>query len=119
MSIKVNSKVMRLLFFLCFVVVSYLAFTTQDIETLKHTWDKLNHAVAFFTLFLLLSYSFPKLTNLHKFLMLLLYGIIIEVIQRYIPGRESSLLDILADTVGISIGYIFMKSKFSNLISQP
>ena len=115
--IRVDKRVMRILLFICFTAVSYLAFTVQDIEPLRHTWDKLNHAIAFFALFLLLSYSFSKLTNLQKFIMLLLYGIAIEVIQHYIPTRESSLLDILADIVGISAGYIFIKSKLFNLIT--
>ena len=115
--IRVDRKIMRILLFICFISVSYLAFTTSDIEPLKHTWDKLNHATAFFALFLLLSYSFSKLTNLYKIFMLLVYAIVIEIIQHYIPGRESSLLDILADMVGISAGYIFVKSKLFSLLA--
>ena len=115
--IRVDRKIMRILLFICFISVSYLAFTTSDIEPLKHTWDKLNHAAAFFALFLLLSYSCSKLTNLNKFLILVLYGVIIEVIQHFIPHRESSLLDILADIVGISAGYIFVKSKLFSLLA--
>lgn len=34
----------------------------------------------------------------------LFYGVLIEVLQTFVPGRESSGLDVLADAVGIAAG---------------
>ena len=35
---------------------------------------------------------------------LLLYGALIEIVQAYVPGRDASWLDLMADAVGIAAG---------------
>ena len=60
--------------------------------------------LVFYILALLIDFSFPK-TNLgiSKVIGLLIYGILIEVIQAFIPNRMPSLLDLVADGIGIAI----------------
>jgi VanZ family protein len=65
--------------------------------------DKLRHAAAFVALWaigrharLQPAWALP--------LVLLAFGIAIELLQALSPGRESSIADVLADAVGIAVG---------------
>jgi len=40
-------------------------------------------------------------------LLLLCYGVAVEVIQYYVPGRGAELLDVVADIVGAATFYVF------------
>jgi VanZ family protein len=94
----------RLVLMAGLVVITHLAITPQQYPVVKHIWDKANHFLAFYVLALLIDFSFPK-TNLgiSKVIALLTYGILIEVIQSFIPNRTASLLDLVADGIGIAI----------------
>lgn len=71
---------------------------------------KLAHIFEFFVLSILLLYLLLEFTTFDKykigytFLIALLVAIIDEVIQSYVPGRGSSVIDVLIDSIGISIG---------------
>jgi len=93
-------------FFITFGVIEYLALTPQHIEVLDGLWDKQNHFIAFFALYVLLSFAYSHFSTLKKIVLLLLFGFQIEVTQYFIPGRFFSLMDIVADSVGIIIGII-------------
>lgn len=67
--------------------------------------DKLNHAAAFFVLCLLAMRVYPRM-YLRCGLWLMLYGIVIEGIQLWVPGRSCSLMDLAADLFGIAAGII-------------
>ena len=60
--------------------------------------DKLIHGVMFATCAALVVRGWAVC------LMLFLYGMVTELIQRYVPGRSASLGDFLADGVGVLIG---------------
>lgn len=70
-------------------------------------WDKLNHAVAFATLTLLGTLSFPTKKPVILAPILLILGVLIELVQ-LIPSlkRSAEFGDVLADAVGIAVGYI-------------
>ncbi len=101
-------------FFITFGVIEYLALTPQHIEVLDGLWDKQNHFIAFFVLFVLLSFMYSHFSTLKKTLLLLLVGFQIEATQYFIPGRSSSLMDIVADSVGIIIGIIVCRAIYSS-----
>lgn len=65
-------------------------------------WDKAEHAGTFFALMALawLSYRY-KYSAQRLALLLIAYGIVIECIQFFIPSRSFSVLDIVANTVGV------------------
>lgn len=68
--------------------------------------DKLSHVIGFGGLAFLLDFSFPEPRYrfwLHKALPLLLYGFAIECVQYFLPHRRFSLLDLVADAVGIAL----------------
>ena len=68
--------------------------------------DKINHFIAYSVL----SLNFGiVVANFRKHLIgvpfLIAYGLLMEYIQGFVPGREPSWLDALANTSGIIIGY--------------
>ena len=68
--------------------------------------DKLLHFMAFSTLAVSsgLARSPGRGGNRAIAAWLLLYGVLIEIAQAYVPGREASWLDLMADAVGIAAG---------------
>lgn len=89
---------------------------SSGIELGEH--DKWNHFIAYSTL--ALNWTFLK-SNQKVFWLGLgtcfLYGLILEFLQGFIPGRESSIMDALANTGGIligsAIGYIIKSYKIN------
>ena len=80
--------------------------------------DKLLHFIGFLILeiLLLLTFIYYKLNNkyLATFLIALGIGLISEVVQLAIPGRQFSLLDLAADAGGIALAMVLTWS-FSKL----
>ncbi len=77
--------------------------------------DKGNHFLAFLVLSLLLDLSFPESgPGLVKVAVLAAFGASIEFIQHYLPGRDMSSLDILADILGI-IAYVLLWNHVGKL----
>ncbi len=104
-----NEKLFQLLFVICLVSIEFLATTTIDIEVVEAMWDKSNHFIAFFTLYILLSLAFTNMSVFMKSFYLLLFAIQIEVVQSFIDGRYFSLMDIVADSIGIILGFLAYK----------
>ncbi len=92
----------RMLLFISLVVITYLATTSLEITVVSSIYDKTNHFVAFLILSLLLDFSFPySRFNTAKIYSLFMYGCLIEIIQYFLPHRMFSLLDIVADSLGL------------------
>ncbi len=95
----------RILFCITLVVVTYLATTASEFTAVSSINDKIKHFIAFLILALLLDFSFPNSRfNTDKILPLIAYGIILEVIQHYLPHRMFSFFDVGADILGL-VGY--------------
>ena len=80
--------------------------------------DKANHILAFCVLaFLSDQYLMGSFATLKKrwisFACVLAYGVLLEIFQSFIPNRDGSLWDILADVMGLFIGYTL--SIFSSI----
>ena len=84
--------------------ISFLAFTDLAIPVVASLPDKLNHATAFAVLALLADYGFPTPRfGAAKILALAAYGVAIEAVQSFLPHRQASLLDLVADAAGIGL----------------
>ena len=101
-----SEKLFRVYLFITIAVIEFLATTTIHIEAIESIWDKANHFSAFFVLYILLSYAYLKLSTLQKSILLLGFGLQIEIVQSFIDGRFFSLLDVVADSIGILIGIV-------------
>jgi len=97
------TKLSQISFFICLIFIEYLATTTTSIPIVENSWDKLNHIVAFFTLYVFIHIGFKIFTTLAKVCLLFIFAIQIEIVQYFIPNRYFSLLDIVADFIGILI----------------
>jgi vanZ family protein len=69
------------------------------------SWDKFQHASAFFVLMITCAF---KLKILAKSALLLAIGVEIELVQLNLSYRDASLLDLCADGIGI-LGGVFIK----------
>ena len=105
---------MKYFLLLCLVSIEYLATTTQviSLELMENMWDKANHFIAFFVLYILLSLSYKKLFIYKKIIILMLFGLQIEIAQSFIDGRFFSILDTFADTIGVFIGVLVFNILF-------
>jgi VanZ family protein len=91
----------RLALLVCVLVIAYLAFSPSE-KLPGSPSDKLNHLLAFGVLAWLAHKSYPERhISPYRWILLLGYGLLIEVIQGFLPFRESSLLDFSADAAGI------------------
>jgi VanZ family protein len=94
----------RLLFFSALITIFYLAVIPRHISVIPDLGDKFEHLGAFLVLAFLLDFSFhPTGFNVKKFSFLLGYGLLIEIVQSFLPFRDFSLGDLVADTLGICL----------------
>ena len=105
---KYLKKLSKYSFYICIVAIGYLATKTQEIQVITNSWDKANHFIAFMVLYILLSVVYKNLNVVKKVMILLFFAILIEVVQYFIPSREFSVLDVVADMFGVGIGWIVM-----------
>ena len=94
----------RILLVIAVATITYLATTPVDYAVAGLLPDKANHLLAFGALSLLADYSFPSgRFGAAKVAALLGYGVLIEVVQYFIPNRDAELLDLVADSTGIAL----------------
>lgn len=69
--------------------------------------DKINHFIAY-TVFSLNAGLLATTWKRHFYLLpfLIGYGLLMEYCQGFVPGREPSWLDALANTTGVAIGFV-------------
>ena len=80
--------------------------------------DKVGHFLIFFSLALLLDYSF-RLSVGQCLAILSAYGILIEVMQSFLPYREASAGDILADILGVAIYLLLFRKFIQSKLHKP
>lgn len=109
-----NSFVLAVIFSILILVLSLANLQGMpSLGTYQHS-DKVKHTIAYSILsfFWVTSCYFGKIKikSLYVILIILTYGIIIEVLQTsFTSYRTGDLLDILANSLGVFIGYIFFK----------
>lgn len=76
-----------------------------EIPDAFNLWDKAQHALAFAVLTITGSLAYPKLTKA-VYVGLIVYGAAIEVFQSTLTTtRFGEVSDLLADSVGVAIGF--------------
>lgn len=96
----------------CAFVVAWLAVTALALMPapavpVTTLWDKADHVLAFLVLTLLGRAGLPGLATRLP-VVLLLYGAAIELIQSGLPTRSGSLLDLVADAIGIGVALVLL-----------
>ena len=94
----------RILFCIAISIITYLATTEQSYPVISNFNDKFSHVFAFLVLAFLADFSFPEYSyNYYKITALFGYGVLIEIIQYFIPNRQFSFYDMLADLIGLML----------------
>ena len=95
-------RLLQLAFWGALILIAWLAVTPVDKLPPVNVWDKLAHAIAFAALMLLGGLAHRNSIALAWIaLLLFLYGAGIELVQHFLPSREFSLEDMLANGIGI------------------
>ena len=98
----------RWAFSLCLVVVLVAALMPPQAIVPPMGWDKANHAMAFAVLAMLGCSAFPERKG-PVLLGLLAYGGLIELLQSLTGYRSAETLDVVADGVGLLVGWTFTR----------
>ena len=103
-----NSAGFRLVFALAILVITWLTLTPSPGAVVTSVNDKLAHLVEFLVLAFLAHGSWPDYAFDWKFISpLAAFGLTLELLQYFIPGRYFSVLDFIADLGGIVL-YILL-----------
>lgn len=96
----------RILLFGAWISITVLAFLPDysHLPDAASFSDLLNHSAAFCLLYLLYRFSYPHTTR-QIIGLLFFYALFIEAVQAFLPTRCASIEDVVADTVGMAIGY--------------
>ena len=113
-------KLTKYMFWSALLIIIILALTPGDQAMDTGFSDKINHLAAFCVLCILGCQAYPKK---YAWIVagLLLYGIVIEIGQLWAPGRSCSILDLAADTCGITGGicintcFNFVRRRFTEV----
>ncbi|WP_345986509.1 VanZ family protein [Sulfurimonas sp. HSL-1656] len=94
----------KLLFAAALLAISILAFipSYDPLPKLASFSDILNHFAAFFTLYMLHLFSYPALSWRLRSAVLLAYGLLIEIVQAFLPNRYASLSDLAVDAAAVA-----------------
>ena len=96
-------------------LVIFLSVTPRAPETLGfHGGDKLLHLVAYAIMMLWFGFIYlPGRTYQNLGIILIAIGIALELIQGIIGQRFMSFLDMVANGVGVSLGWLLAKTRLS------
>ena len=90
-------------------IITILSIHEVNLESSTNFLDKALHFLCFSYLTLITWLSRILNKDLHVYVIVLAYGILIEIVQRFLPHRSFEYLDIFADFVGIIAGFIIIK----------
>ena len=104
----------RLILAISIVVISILSIQHLEVEPSVNLNDKLLHFSCFLYLTIISWLSRIIYKELWLYVIVLGYGILIEIVQIYIPYRSFEFLDIFADFLGVLAGS-FLINFFKDL----
>ena len=99
----------RCIFYPLAAFILFLAASPNAYPIPSSSWDKANHFAAFLVLAVLLDRAHQRLGLPGILIALGALGMTIEVIQYFLPYRDFSLLDWLADMTGVVLGLALVK----------
>src|SRR5690606_38943248 len=105
----------HLQFALLMVIYTFLSLSSAPGETIPLYNDKLMHFSGYLVAGLSISFAWPTSQWWQRGLFLLAYSTAIEVVQYFLPTRNFSLMDIVANGGGIVIGllvFVGLKASF-------
>ena len=86
------------------VMILYGAIVPLPVPHVVVEQDKVQHALAFLAFAVTLRFARPRVALRWVMLWVVLFGVGIEVMQAFVPGRDVSFWDVVADTLGGVLG---------------
>ncbi len=106
----------RIIFYSALLVGCLMAFTPGDMGLQPQFNDKLLHASGFFVMAFLSHLAHPNKNSLWLIFGLTLFGVVIELVQAYLPYRTFSLWDWFADILGLLLYFGLLAVPLKNLL---
>ena len=101
-TVMIFSRAYQWVFISALCAIYMLAVLPSDSVPGIQLWDKLNHALAFFVLALLMAKAWPSAAlSWQQLALLLCYGLFIELSQALLPYRDASWQDMVANACGL------------------
>lgn len=105
---------LKIQFFLyLFLILIGSSIPSKSVPTFfAFTWDKLLHVIEYFFLGVL---GYRAYENKYKYITIMIsmfgiiFGCIDEIFQSFIPGRNPSYYDVIADSIGVILGVITIR----------
>jgi len=92
-------------FIVVLAIILYSGLRPEQVPQVFDQQDKLHHLLGFAALMFTLRLAFPQGRLLWSVLASLTLALLIELGQRYLPNREPSYGDMLANTLGVLLGW--------------
>lgn len=90
---------------------------SNKVYEVDFTIKKSLHVLEYFTLYLLWSFSFGKITA-RSFYYSLIFAFTDEIHQLFVPNRTGRLRDVMFDTLGVTLAYLFLSQiKYGRQLS--
>ena len=99
----------RILLVISILVISFLATSETNPTSQNFIDDKLLHFLCFAYLTLIFKLTQFIQQDFWLYVIVLAYGILIEIVQMFLPYRSFELLDIFADSMGILCSGLLFK----------
>lgn len=98
--------ILRVTLFIILVAIAYLSLTPKETITIGN--DKISHFIAYSVLMINIGLIVHGSTKgmIIGVCLALAYGALMEVGQHFVPGRYMSILDILANSLGVLLGVL-------------
>jgi VanZ family protein len=94
-------------FWIFILVTIFLSLNSNPPDALEIFSDKIIHSIGYLLLILSCDFAYSPSKRLAvKFFLLLNFSIIIEILQHFIPHRQFSTLDIIANLTGLVWGLL-------------
>jgi len=107
---QITNKHYRWLFWITIVAVYILAMLPQESAPSLGWGDKGNHILAFVVMSILLILSY-RISLTKVALLMVAYGVWIEISQYFTPTRSADYRDVVADSIGVAIAILIYRVK--------
>lgn len=107
---KQKNKLFLVLFIIFIISITLFSLLPPKSGVELGEYDKINHFLAY--AILSLNFGFISTKNRSYLLgipLLISYGLLMEFFQGFVPGRDPSFYDALANTCGVLIGFIIYR----------
>ena len=115
LDMKQKNKLFSVLFIILIIAITVLSLLPPKSGVAIGKYDKINHFLAYAILSLNFGFISTKIRSYFIGIpFLIAYGILIEFFQGFVPGRDPSFYDALANSAGVFLGF-FIFLLFSRI----